>query len=157
MRIGDDIIDSRDVIARFDELEAEHDALKEALDEATEALSSLADDASEDERDAAQEAEDDADSALADWLGENESEFADLKALCDQGESYADDWNHGATLVHDSYFEDYARQFAEDIHGRGVANADWPFSHIDWKEAAEALQADYTSIEVGNETYWVRS
>jgi chromosome segregation ATPase len=158
MRIGDDIIDSRQVIARLDELQDEHEGLKEALGEWQEALSELADDesATEDDKEKAQAEYDDADSALSDWLEENESEFEALKTLNEVGESYAGDWDHGATLVLDSYFEDYARQLAEDIHGGEMRNASWPFDHIDWNAAAEALKADYTEIEVDGESYWVR-
>lgn len=57
------------------------------------------------------------------------------------------------TLIADSYFEDHAREYAEEI---GAINDDakWPATHIDWKAAAEELQADYTSITFDGEDYW---
>lgn len=55
----------------------------------------------------------------------------------------------------DSHFEDMARELAEDI-GAIQRNATWPNNHIDWTAAAEALQQDYTSIEIGGVTYWYR-
>lgn len=65
------------------------------------------------------------------------------------------DWHYGATLIHDDHFEEYAQEMAEDI---GAINRDaaWPYMHIDWAAAADALQEDYFSVEVNGNTYWVR-
>lgn len=129
----EDLIDSRDVIARIE-------YLKEAWHEAT--------------------GEDHADYVLSedDWavgLGTDEAaELVALIELAEEGEQYASDWQHGATLIRDSYFEDYARELAEDI---GAINPDagWPTYCIDWERAARDLQMDYSSIEFGDVTYWV--
>ena len=89
---------------------------------------------------------------------EDEEEQAELKALCDlqeEAEGYSEDWRYGATLIRDSYFEDYARELAEDISAIPSDNK-WPCTCIDWKEAAEELQQDYTSVEFDGVTYWVR-
>lgn len=86
---------------------------------------------------------------------EDESEelrnLLELKDQVDHGE-----WQSGATLIADRYFADYAREYAEDIHGSAVRDAAWPFTHIDWDEAADDLRQDYTSVDYGGETYWVR-
>lgn len=91
---------------------------------------------------------------LGRFTDDEREEYDALKALAAQGED-APDWSYGATLIHDSYFEDYARQLAEDI-GAISGNEEWPLSYIDWEAAAEALQMDYTSIEFDGETYWIR-
>lgn len=110
----DDIIDSRDVIARIEELEGI-------------------------------EAPDDADT----------EELRVLKALADEGEGCAN-WRHGETLIRVDYFEQYARELAEDVDA--VNNdATWPNNCIDWERAASELQQDYTSIEFDGVTYWMRS
>jgi hypothetical protein len=83
-------------------------------------------------------------------------EFAKLKALDEAGADSASDWRYGATLIRDSYFEDYARELADDI---GAVDGDARHGRItciDWELAASQLQADYTSIEFDGETYWVR-
>lgn len=118
---SDDFIDSRDVIARITELEAELD------DE------QLTDD---DERQ------------------ELAEELERLRALADEGESLGD-WQYGETLIRDSYFEDYARELAEEI-GAIDSDAKWPATCIDWEKAAEELQTDYTPIEFDGMTYWAR-
>ena len=82
-------------------------------------------------------------------------ELAALEALADEGAELAD-WQYGETLVRDSYFEDYARELADDI---GAINRDagWPMTYINWTAAAEALQMDYTAIDFDGVTYWGRA
>jgi hypothetical protein len=63
---------------------------------------------------------------------------------------------NGEALIADRDFEDYARELHEDIEGRDKATG-WPYDYIDWGRAAEALQADYTSIEFDGDTYWYRA
>lgn len=65
------------------------------------------------------------------------------------------DWDHGTTLIKDDYFPEYAKELAEDI---GAINDDsrWPNNCIDWEQAADELLMDYTSCEIGGETYYYR-
>lgn len=124
-----DTLDSRDIIARIQELEGERDSFAPDLD---------TDD--------------------SDWAAVNPDDAAELGALLalqDEAEGYAPDWQHGATLIRDSYFEDYARELAEDI-GAIDRNATWPLYCIDWEQAARDLKMDYTSVEFGGVAYWFR-
>ena len=84
---------------------------------------------------------------------ETAERLAALEAL--EGEGIPD-WEHGATLIPEDEFEDYARELAEDI---GAVSNDhgWPMSHIDWKAAAQALQQDYMAVEFDGTTYLVRA
>lgn len=115
---GDDIIDSRDIIARVDELEGREDDEDDPLDE------------------------------------DETEELAKLREIVDEGEN-CEDWNYGATLVHERYFTRYAEQFADDI-GAIDSKATWPLSYIDWEAAAEALKQDFYEFEVHGETYFGR-
>jgi hypothetical protein len=63
-------------------------------------------------------------------------------------------WKYGVLLIPDSKFEEYAEDTARDISG--IDTNTWPFSCIDWSQAAEALQMDYSRVEYDNETYWYR-
>ena len=110
----DDIIDSRDIIERIEELEAD------------------------DERDEA-----------------DSDELTTLQEFAKEGEDYAEDWAHGATLIRDSYFETYAEELATDCCEMPSDNS-WPMYCIDWEWAARDLQIDYTQIEFDGVTYWVR-
>lgn len=82
-------------------------------------------------------------------------EFLKLRELNYQGESYASDWNYGATLIAVEHFTEYAQDLAEDI---GAINADapWPANRIDWEAAAEDLKIDYTEISYDGNDYLVR-
>ena len=125
----DDIIDSRDVLARIEELRDEIEAYDE------ERLERMATDADE--------------------MGGERVELAALEALADEAEGCGD-WEYGETLIRDSYFENYAEELANDI-GAINAEATWPNNCIDWERAARELQMDYTSVEFDGVTYWLRS
>jgi hypothetical protein len=88
---------------------------------------------------------------LEDWT--DADEFADLSNFCDDGQQNFSEWNDGVVLVRESYFEQYAMDFADDI-GAVDAKAGWPNNCIDWEKAARELQYDYTSIEFDGVTYW---
>jgi hypothetical protein len=134
---SDDLIDSRDVMARVVELEEEREALTTAL------------------ADASKDAIDHAKDALNAWEEEEGRELAALNALAADAEGYSSDWSYGAVLIRDSYFEDYAQELAEDI-GAINRNAVWPNNCIDWTQAARELQQDYTAVDFDGVTYWVR-
>jgi antirestriction protein len=119
-----DTIDTRDIIDRIAEIESTLEGADEtAVDAAAEAA----------------ELREELD-ALTTFVSEYDGSF---------GDSFRD----GVTLIADSYFEDYARDLAEDI-GALDRKAGWPMDYIDWERAAAALQSDYTSIEIDGTTYW---
>lgn len=136
---SDDLIDSRDVIERINELSETRDELLYQID------------AAEDKEEA--EA---AKIALEDW--EESDEGLELKVLLKlQEEAEGGDWEYGETLIRDSYFEQYAQDLAEDI---GAVNNDtdkWPFNHIDWEAAADELKQDYTCVDYDGVDYWIRT
>lgn len=67
---------------------------------------------------------------------------------------WADDFE--PTLIHETYFEDYARELADDC-GMLDKDAGWPANHIDWDAAADELKQDYTTVEYDGATYFLRS
>lgn len=88
---------------------------------------------------------------------EDKQELVNLKALEAEAEGYSGgDWRHGATLIRDSYFEDYAKELANDI-GAVDSKANWPLQHIDWEAAAEELKQDYTEVDFDGVSYYIRS
>ena len=125
---GDDIIDSRDVIARIEELTEMRDAFIESEPSAI---------------------------AWAEAEPDNAEELTALEALAEEASGYAADWRYGETLIRDSYFERYAQELADDI-GAIPSNAEWPCTCIDWERAARELQMDYTSVDFDGVTYWIR-
>ncbi|WP_331694606.1 hypothetical protein [Pandoraea sputorum] len=136
---NDDVIDSRDVIERIEELREVLEDAHEAQDITLSFDYWLQDEAN----------------ATAAGVNDEWSEHRKLTELAEQAEGYAADWNHGETLIRDSYFEDYARELAEDC-GMVNPNAGWPNNCIDWAQAASELQQDYTAVEFDGVTYWIR-
>lgn len=109
---AEDIIDSRDVIARLEYLE----------------------DIERDE--------------------DEEEEFKALSAFAKEGENYAEDWLHGATLIRESYFPTYAQEMLEDC---GEIPRNLPhYIAIDWEATAQNIRADYTEIDFNGQAYLVR-
>lgn len=155
---SEDILNSRDIEDRIEELEAERGALADDLDEAEEALRDLinSDEDNAQEEAALAGAVSTARNALTAWDASDEAdELKALKAFRDELEPYVPDWHHGETLIRDSYFRDYAEELADDI-GAIDHNAKWPVNCIDWNKAARELQMDYTSAEFNGVTYWAR-
>ena len=66
------------------------------------------------------------------------------------------DWEHGETLIRDSYFEEYAQELAESC-GMVNASAQWPARCIDWEQAASELKMDYMSVDFDGIEYWIRA
>lgn len=125
---SDDVIDVRGVIARFEELETELDDAHED-DETNEALDLRA-------------------------------EFNTLKELLSEleGNGGDEEWRgswYPLLLVRDSHFEDFARQEAKDLD-LIKSDARWPYTCINWEEAADELKQDYTTVEFDGVTYWYR-
>jgi hypothetical protein len=137
---NEDVLDSRDVIARIDELESE---LREQFEAE---LNTGSDFEKWLERVADQQDFSMVDEAV---------ELQILRSLAEEGAG-SPDWAHGETLIRDSYFVDYAEQLADDIDAI-KREANWPLNCIDWEKAAEQLKADYFSVEFDGVTYWVRS
>jgi hypothetical protein len=155
---GQDIIDSRDVIARIEELEDERIELAEAFDAAKEAYNNVApEDFEESMMEDLQNNVDGAQEDLDAWdISSDAEELNVLSALNREGRDATSEWKHGEVLIRDSYFEDYAQELADDI-GAIDRNAVWPVNCIDWKQAAEQLQQDYSSVDFDGQDYWIRS
>lgn len=151
---GDNIIDSRDVIARVEALEElAADIVTERADFIQQVREAAAADGltGEDLANFISDAEADA----PDMDEDDAAELIALKALADEAEG-SPDWRHGETLIRDEYFTEYAQQLAEDL-GYTKPHTGWPYDHIDWEAAADALKMDYFSVTLDGEEYWIRS
>lgn len=147
----DDVIDSRDVIERIEELEGERDDLAQAHRDALSDLREAKDPGDEDLQEDADRAQRD----LEAWDADYGDELKALQSLAEEAGGYSPDWRYGATLVRDSHFKDYAMQLADDI-GAVPRDLSWPATCIDWDQAARELQQDYTEVDFDGVSYWVR-
>lgn len=132
----DDIIDSRDVIKRIDELQQEQ----------SDVMTGFA---------CVEDMDDETRVAFLAWEADYAHELDTLRKLRDEAEGCGD-WKYGETLIRDSYFEDYAQELAEDCDML-QEGATWPYTCIDWEKAARELQMHYTSVTFDGVEYWIRS
>lgn len=152
----DDIIDSRDIESYITEMEEDIADIEEAIHEMEEEIMELRDDEymSDDELadkiyDLEQKIED-----AKNEIDAIESELNPVREFAETAKAYSSDWNYGTQIINDDYFVEYAQQVADDM---GLGNMDmWPFDHIDWESAADALKMDYTAVEFNGNTYWVK-
>jgi hypothetical protein len=147
-------LDTRELVERKEELEKFRDALQEA----EEALQTFDEEHAnvkldEEEEGEREDLETAVDSAKDDFGDSEEDELKEIEDI----ENTVSDFNHGETLIPEDDFEDYARELAEDLCGREVRDANWPFSCIDWEQAAEELKVDYISITYQGTDYLVRA
>ena len=139
MDLNADIIDSRDIIERKQELQDEYDYFVE-------------------ERDQAKLDAEEADEAFDEnaHVFYDEDELNQLAKICEDGESqFGSSWESGVTLIAEHYFADYARDFAEDV-GAISREYNWPNNHIDWEAAGNELMMDYSCIEINGTYYYGR-
>ena len=144
---SEDVIDSRDVIARIEELEEEKSEF--ILNESN--IDEEKSPSWEDVADANAEAE-------SKWDETDEGqELKTLLAFAEQVENYSSDWKYGAILIRDSYFDaDWAENEMVEC---GYLNNDLPYilrSNINFEGIKDDLQMDYTSVEFDGVTYWIR-
>ena len=140
-----DIIDVRDIIARFEELEEAREALRAEFDEIEE--NECVDFDNWERNQIAYDEEEAQERVML------ESLLAELNGMGGD-EQWRGDW-YPVTLIKESYFEDYAMELADDI-GAVSKDATWPNNCIDWEEAADMLKQDYSSLEMDGETYYTR-
>lgn len=149
MTLGDDILDTRDVDARIEELQEAQGELDDARAEFMDAQ-----EYGDPDEDIAH-LEEAYHTALANFDQSDEDELNDLELFKSELSGYCD-WDHGEALIEEDYRETYAQQLAEDI-GAIDRDAAWPLYHIDWEAATNELFAnDYTHAEIGGFTYYVR-
>ena len=128
-----DVIDVRDIIARVLELRDERDEYNEKM-------------GSPDAWDGVPDGE-------PEELAMFECILSELAGYGGDAE-FDGDW-YPLELLADSYFQEYAQYLAEDC-GMVDTHARWPMNCIDWEQAAQELQMDYSSIEIRGFTYWYR-
>lgn len=127
-----DIIDSRDIVERIEELESEIEDTEDELSES-----------------------DEPETETVDYLIKLKEELTVLQNTVDQADDMGS-FNDGEALIRDSYFVEYAQELAEDI-GAMPNDSQWPAYCIDWEYAARELQYDYTDIYFDDVLYWIRA
>lgn len=142
-------IDSRDIIERIEELEAERDSFTGPCTTCIESGERKGEPCPE--CDGTGEREDA--TAWAVVNPEDAAELATLSKLAEDAEGAAD-WTYGETLIRDDYFTKYVREMLEDC---GEIPRDLPhYIAIDWHKTADNVRCDYFPVDFDGVTYWIR-
>ena len=129
-----EILDTRDLQKRLDELKAEHETLKDAVEEA--------------DQDDLQAAKDE----LKEF--EESEEFTEMKELQGLSEEISE-WKYGESLIPEDDFEEYCQELLSDI-GDLPKDIPW-YIEIDWEKTAQNIKMDYSEVEYLGTTYLYRS
>lgn len=147
----DDILDVRDLIERYEELEDELSAITDIEDE----IESLDPKEDKEEIRTAKENLEEKKKELED----EQEEFNQLQDILDElkgnggDEQWRGDW-YPITLINSDYFTEYTQELVEDC---GYISKDFPsWIEVDWEETADNVKIDYTTIEIGDEEYYYR-
>lgn len=132
------ILDSRDLAERLEELRSLKSKLENAKSDVAEA------ETEEEQENAQQELQD----AEMDF-GESEiNELEELETL----ESELPEWKDGATLIHENYWNEYVEDLVSDDLPRNIPG----YIVIDWTATANNVRAGYSEVTYLGETYLVR-
>lgn len=167
---GDDIIDSRAIIARLEELQGDLDSLNQdvedaqaAFDEAVQQANATGKVADNVARAEALDALNEARGLRDEWQQSDEAkEYDVLTRVAAEGEDYSD-WHYGETLIKATYFVEYIEQLIDECYpmpGKhlGVDLNAWPYRHMtmDYEAAADAkAEQDYATITIGDDDYFI--
>jgi len=136
------ILDTRDLNDRLEELDDLRSALEDARNELAEAG------ADNDDIEELEQALQDAGSCFTD---EEAAELAELEAMRDE----ISEWRHGEALIPVSDWEEYVQELCEDC---GYISKDFPWwIEIDWEKTARNVVQDYGIIDYQGETYYYRN
>ena len=149
--LTDDMLDVRDLIERYEELENELSAITDIEDE-IESLDPKED--KEEIRTAKENLE-----AKKKELEDEREEFKQLEEILEElrgnggDEQWRGDW-YPITLINSDYFTDYTQELLEDC---GYIPKDFPsWIEVDWEKTADNVKIDYTTIDIGDEEYYYR-
>lgn len=135
-----DIIDSRDIIERIEELKNELGLADGDYDENGANLRSSFN----------------ADPDKADLY----AELTTLEKLASEAEA-SPDWAYGESLIREDYFTDYIEQLIDDCYEmpKELNSGNWPYRHItiDYEAAAEEAKQDYIEVDFDGVTYLIRA
>ncbi|WP_266156793.1 hypothetical protein [Dyella silvatica] len=149
-----DVIDSRDVISRVEELEVELEDFHERG-----GFMNEFDDWIEQSRDNSEPVYAVFPDEGAEVIELIEELYA-LRALTEEAEHTAD-WTHGEVLIREDYFTDYIEELVKDCYEvpKDMDSDKWPWCHMamDWEAAAEAAKVDYNEVTFDGEPYLIRA
>jgi arginyl-tRNA synthetase len=152
---NEDVMDSRDIEERIQELVNELEEKDSDLRTATSRFNEWSDE----DPDHKQDLYDDMDVArveLEEFTEDCGRELEILQELKNDALSVTSEWDDGATLIRESYFTEYAEELCRDI-GDTPRNLPWYIdNNIDWEGVADDLKNDYATVDFDGISYYIR-
>ena len=149
MDFTENIIDTRDLQDRIDELNDDIDTLDNEISELSEEIDDLDENDPDDKNEIDLKLDD-----IEDKQGQIEDLQEELSMLLDV-KSEVPEFSHGETLIHENYWVEYVQDLCEDC---GYISRDFPhWIAIDWDATADNVAMDYSTIELDGNTYYFRS
>lgn len=145
------ILDSRDLEKRRQELQD----MKDALDEARKMLAdaNAMPHRTKAEREERAKAIAEAEEQIESCEPVTDEEQEELEELDTMAEEVCE-WNSGATLIRENYWVEYVEELCKDI---GDVPQEIPgYIAIDWEKTAENIRADYSEVSYQGDTYYYR-
>ena len=137
-----DIIDSRDIIKRVDELEEAFDTCPHCGEGILAEESIKTNKCPDCEQELLEDGEKD--------------ELETLKSIVDQAEGYGD-FEPGEGLIHEDYFTDYCQELCTDVRYLPADLPEFIENNIDWDGVAGEIRQDYTEIDFDGVSYFMRA
>jgi antirestriction protein len=144
------ILDTRDLQERLEELQGLKEAVETAQSAVDELMVSDLAAAQPDFDEKLDEARTELDEACEAFDGEAQAELEELESIAEE----VSEWHNGNQLIPEEDFEDYCQELCEDI---GDIPKELPsYIVIDWEATARNLKADYSEVEYQGTTYLYR-
>lgn len=148
MDFTENIIDTRDLQDRIDEIESDIESLEEEISELSEEIDELDEDDPGDKNEIDLKLDD-----IEDRRGQIEDLQEELSMLLEVM-SEVPEFSNGETLIHEDYWVEYVQEMCEDC---GYISKDFPYwPEIDWEATAKNVAMDYSTIELDGNTYYFR-
>ena len=149
MDFTENIIDTRDIQDRIDEINDDIDTLENEISDLSEEVDELDEDNEDDKHEIDLKLDD-----IEDKKGQIEDLQEELSMLLDV-QSEVPEFRHGETLIHEDYWVEYVQALCEDC---GYISKDFPcWIEIDWEATAKNVATDYSTIELDGNTFYFRS
>lgn len=86
---------------------------------------------------------------------ENKEELDNIENFLSEIMDHNSEVEYGTSIISDYYFEDYVKDYIEEIYPELENLPPFIKYNIDWGRVTNDLKVDYAYVETNNKKYWV--